>query len=257
MPSPFPGMNPYLEQEDAWHDFHEKMIPAISERLVPQVRPKYIVKIDERVYVHELTGEPPRYAGRPDVFVAESGGEVAMARSGVGLLAAPFEVQLPAMDLERLSFIEIRHRMSRQLITSIEILSPTNKQPGSGRDLYLAKRQYMQDSGVNPVEIDLVRAGKPMPMEPRRPCDYSVLVSRAEAWPRAGFWAIGLRDRLPIIPVPLRAPDGDAQLDIQDVLHHVCDASGYGDYIYEGTPDPPLSVEDQAWAESFVPQRRA
>jgi hypothetical protein len=257
MPSPFPGMNPYLEQDDAWHDFHEKIIPAISERLVPQVRPKYIVKIDEQVYVHDLAGESPRYLGRPDAFVAESGADLAMARSGVGLLAAPFEVQLPAIDLERMSYIEIRDRMSRQLVTAIEVLSPTNKHPGSGRDLYIAKRQYLQDSGVHVVEIDLIRAGKPMPMEPRRPCDYSVLVSRAEEWPRAGFWGIGLRERLPIIPVPLKSPDGDAQLDLQELLHDVYDASGYEDYIYGGTPDLPLAPDDQAWARSLVSQRRA
>ena len=226
MPSPFPGMNPYLEQEDAWHDFHEKLIPAISERLVPQVRPKYIVKVDENVYVHELPSEPPRFLGRPDVFVAESGAEAAIARSGVALLAAPFEVELPAIDLERLSYVEIRGRMSRQLVTVVEVLSPTNKLPGSGRDLYLAKRQCLQQSGVNLVEINLIRAGKPMPMEPRRVCDYSVLVSRADAWPRAGFWAIGLRERLPTIPVPLKAPDSAAQLDIQELLDHVYDVSG-------------------------------
>jgi len=257
MPSPFPGMNPYLEQDDAWHDFHEKIIPAISERLVPQVRSKYIVKIDENVYVHQLPPESPRYLGRPDVFVAESGAEVATARSGVALLAAPYEVELPAIDLEHLSFVEIRDRMNRQLVTAVEVLSPTNKQPGSGRDLYLAKRQYLQQSGVHLVEVDLIRAGRRMPMEPQRACDYSVLISRAEAWPRAGFWAIGLRERLPTIPVPLRSPDGDAQLDLQEILHHVYDVSGYEDFIYAGTPDPPLAPDDRAWAESLVPRRRA
>ncbi len=257
MPSPFPGMNPYLEQDDAWHDFHEKIIPAISERLVPQVRPKYIVKIDENVYVHELPPEPPRYLGRPDVFIAESGAEVATARSGVALLAAPYEVQLPAIDLEHLSFVEIRDRMSRQLVTALEVLSPTNKQPSSGRDQYLAKRQYLQQSGVHLVEIDLLRAGKRMPMEPQRTCDYSVLISRAEAWPHAGFWAIGLRERLPKIPVPLKSEDVDAQLDLQEVLDHVYDVSGYEDYIYAGSPYPPLAPDDRAWAESLVPRRRA
>jgi hypothetical protein len=96
-----------------------------------------------------------------------------------------------------------------------------------------------------------------MPREPGRPCDYSVLISRAEAWPRAGFWTIGLRERLPVIPVPLRSPDGDAELDLQEVLHRVYDASGYEDYIYGGKPDPPLTPDDQEWAESLVPRRGA
>jgi hypothetical protein len=82
-----------------------------------------------------------------------------------------------------------------------------------------------------------------------------VLVSRAERWPHAGFWAIGLRERLPVIPVPLKSPDDDAQLDLQEVLHHVYDASGYEDYIYSGAPDPPLLPDDQAWAESVISRR--
>ena len=72
MSSPFPGMNPYLEQDDAWHDFHEKIIPLIAERLVVQVRPEYIVKIDEHIYVHELPIEPRRLLGRSDVAVSRS-----------------------------------------------------------------------------------------------------------------------------------------------------------------------------------------
>ena len=54
MPSPFPGMNPYLEQEVIWHDFHERFLPAAATYLVPQVRPKYIVLIDENIYVHDI-----------------------------------------------------------------------------------------------------------------------------------------------------------------------------------------------------------
>ena len=90
MPSPFPGMNPFLEQDDAWHDFHEKIIPAIAERLVVQVRPAYIVKIDEHVYVHELPPEPRRYLGRGDLAVSRCAedrtgrGRKAGSRGGLG-----------------------------------------------------------------------------------------------------------------------------------------------------------------------------
>ena len=70
MPSPFPGMNPYLEQEDAWHDFHERFMPAAAEVLSAQVDPRYIVKIDEHVYVHEMAPDSRRFLGRADVTVA-------------------------------------------------------------------------------------------------------------------------------------------------------------------------------------------
>jgi hypothetical protein len=87
--------------------------------------------------------------------------------------------------------------------------------------------------------------------------DYSVLISRAEAWPRAGFWPIGLRERLPVIPVPLKYSDTDAQVDLQEVLHRVYDVSGYEDYIYGGKPDPPPAPDDQSWAERLLPRRRS
>ena len=167
MPSPFPGMNPFLEQDDAWHDFHEKIIPAIAERLVVQVRPAYIVKIDEHVYVHEL---PPSLG---DTWVEPMSPYLdprrirPEERRGGVLLDAPAEVRLPVRDVEELAFVEIRDRRSRELVTVVEVLSPSNKQPGSTRDQYLAKRQELLDSRANLVEIDLLRGGKPMPLDER------------------------------------------------------------------------------------------
>ena len=256
MPSPFPGMNPFLEQDDAWHDFHEKIIPAIAERLVVQVRPTYIVKIDEHVYVHELPPEPRRYLGRADVSVSRSAEDPTRRESRGVLLDAPTEVRLPVRDVEELAFVEIRDRRSRELVTVVEVLSPSNKQPGSSRDQYLAKRQELLDSRANLVEIDLLRGGKPMPLDERPDAvfAYSALVSRVDDRPKAGFWPIDLRDRLPIIPIPLRAPDADARLDLQEVLSHVYHASGYEDYIYSGSPDPDLEGADRAWAESLIPR---
>lgn len=219
MPFPFPGMNPYLEQDDAWHDFHEKFLPAFAERLVPQVRPHYIVKLDEHVYVHELPPEPRRL-------------------------------------IERVAFLEIRARRNRELVTVVELLSPANKRSGGDREQYLAKREALLGGRVHLVEIDLLRGGRLLPSEGRPECDYSVLVSRADARPAAGFWPIRLRERLPVIPVPLRSPGEEARIDLQEILDSVYDASGYEDYIYDGAPDPPLSAADAAWALSHVPRPR-
>lgn len=91
-----------------------------------------------------------------------------------------------------------------------------------------------------------------MPLRNRPTCDYGVLVSRAEQRPRAGFWPVLLRDRLLVIPVPLREPDPDAQLDLQEMLHRLYDAAGYEDYIYDGLPEPPLNPDDDAWARQLV-----
>ena len=71
MPSPFPGMNPWLEQEGLWLDFHTKFLTAINERLVGQVRPKYIVLIEQHIYVHEVTES--RLVGIADLSLRTAG----------------------------------------------------------------------------------------------------------------------------------------------------------------------------------------
>jgi hypothetical protein len=152
------------------------------------------------------------------------------------------------IDIETLSFLEIRDRESRELVTVLELLSPANKYAGPDREQYLAKARLLQRSLVNLVEIDLLRGGQRMPWLDMPPCDYCVVVSRVEQRPKAGFWPIRLRDRLPEIPVPLRPGDSDARLDLQEVLHRIYDAAGYEYHIYSGPPEPLLSGEDANWA---------
>jgi hypothetical protein len=250
-------MNPYLEQDDVWHDLHERFIPLAAELLAPQVRPAYIVKLDEHVYIHELSAEERRFLGRADVAVTQSGLSTGVQSQAV-VLEAPARGQiLPAVDVERHSFVEIRDRCSRQLITVIGLLSPANKKPGPDRGQYLSKRWQVLSSSTHLVEIDLLRGGPRLPIEGLRECDYYALVSRAEERPDVGLWPTRLRDRLPAIPVPLRAPDPDARLDLQEMLHRLYDTAGYEDYIYTGAPEPPLTPEDATWAQAFVPPRPA
>lgn len=253
MPSPFPGMNPYLEQEDAWHDFHESFMPRVRDVIIAQVDPRYIVKIDEHVFIHEFSAEERRFLGRADISVAAGDGRGSgQTQAAIAVLEAPAQGYLPAVDIERLAFLEIRDRRNRQLVTVIELLSPANKRPGGDRDQYLAKRQKVLASTAHLVEIDLLRGGRRPPLADLPPCDYCVMVSRCETRPRVGLWPLQLRDRLPVIPIPLRHPDPDAQLDIQAVLHDIYDRARYATYLYDGSPDPPLSPEDEAWASQVV-----
>lgn len=250
MPSPFPGMNPYLEQDDAWHDFHESFMPHVRDLISAQVDPRYIVKIDEHIFIHEFSAEQRRFLGRADISVGQSMSRADAGRqTGTAVLDAPAEGYVPAIDIERLSFVEIRDRRNRQLVTLIELLSPANKRPGGDRDQYLAKRQEILGSTAHLVEIDLLRGGQRPPLEDLPPCDYYVMVSRCEQRPRVGLWPLQLRDRLPRIPIPLREPDPDAQLDLQQVLHDIYDKAHYKTYVYDGSPDPPLAAEDEAWAQ--------
>src|SRR5438552_2182497 len=110
MPSPFPGMNPYLEQDDAWHDFHQRFAPLVAELVGAQIGPDYIVKVESHIYIHDLTEDED--------------------------------------DVERDSYVEIRDRRGRHLITVIELLSPSNKQPGADRDQYVAKRAQLFSSSA-------------------------------------------------------------------------------------------------------------
>ena len=251
MPSPFPGMNPYLEQETVWHDFHERFCPAAAEFLTAQIRPHFIAKIDEHVYIHELPEDLRRFIGRGDVAVARPRPHVETASAAT--LEAPTRVQLPAVDIERLSFLEIRDRQTWRIVTIIELLSPSNKQSGPDREQYVAKRCELLRSAVHFVELDLLRGGPRMPMEDLPECDYYALVGRIEERPGAGLWPFGLHDPLPVIPIPLVAPHPDARLDLKQVLDRVYDAAGYEDYIYDGEPRPPLDRKDANWAREWIP----
>ena len=250
MPSPFPGMNPYLEQADVWQDFHQSFIPLLRQLLAEQVRPKYLVKIAEQIFIHALPEDQRWLLGRDDMTVSRSGAD--SAGSAVVLLEAPAIGRVPlSVDVERHALLEIRDRGNRQLVTVLELLSLSNKRPGPDREQYLAKRQQLLASSVHLVELDLLRGGPRLPMEYLPPCDYCVMVSRYEDRPQVGLWPLGLRDKLPTIPIPLLAQER-AILDLQSALHQVYDAAGYQDYIYANAPTPPLQGADAAWAHRVI-----
>ena len=254
MPSPFPGMNPYLEQKDTWEDFHANFITRAQESLSGEVGPNYLVKIEVRLILHELSADERRFMGRADVGVTTPLSS-SPAGSAVAALEAPFHLQLPAVDVERHRSLEIRERRNRRVVTVIELLSPSNKKPGPDRDDYLAKRRQVLAGQTHLVEVDLRRGGTRPNMPELPACDYYALVCRYEHRPRVGFWPISLRDPLPILPIPLAAPDPDVRLDIRAVLDRAYDAADYGKYIYQEEPEPPLAPEDEAWARQFVPRQ--
>lgn len=252
MPSPFPGMNPYLEHEDVFHGFHQNLAVEIQRVLIPQIRPGYIADTDVNVYIHELSGDE-RLLGRPDVHVAASNS----ARGVAGMPTAtatvrPIASALPAVDVVEVPYVKIMDRQRRQVVTVIEVLDRKNKLDGGDRAAYMAKRKLLRRSEVHFVEIDLLRAGEPMPLTNQPDADYRVVLSRHERRPDVSLWPIRLKDRLPSIPIPLRAPDSDALLDLQEVLNRVYDLAGYADYLYTLAPQPPLHPEDARWAEQSI-----
>jgi Protein of unknown function (DUF4058) len=261
MPSPFPGMNPYLEQPDVWSTFHTRMLGELADRLSLQVRPDYLVHIESHLWIHELPEDgfgdelSRRLLGRADVFVSETDrpgqGESGRAVEIGSLLTAPARIALHHVDIERQRFLEIRDRRNRALIAIVALLSPANKKPGTDRDQYVAKRSEILAGPAHFVEIDLLRCGLPMPDDRRSASPYGVMVSRAEERPVAGFWPIGLRNQLPLIPVPLRAST-QATLNLQEILQHVYDNGTYAEEIYQQEPEPPLEPADREWATRLI-----
>ena len=140
---------------------------------------------------------------------------ISLRRLLVPQVAPTYFVQLDEhvpreQDLDGIPFLQIRDREQHELITFIELLSPSSKRPGPDREQYIGKRRESLRSAAHLVEIDFLRGWKPMPAEGRPECDYSIMVSQAEKRRAADFWPVRLRERLPIIPIPMRHPDGAA-----------------------------------------------
>ncbi len=253
MPSPFPGMNPWIEQDELWHDFHHRLVTAMSDAIAAQVAPRYFVALEEHIYIQEPPEAESRFLGRPDLSIVRTARPKFESAGGTAVLEAPVYTEIAEpMDVFTENYIEIRDTEHERLVTVLELLSPSNKYAGYDRDAYIAKRREYLMCDVNFIEIDLLRGGPRMPIAELPPCDYYVLVKRASERVRAGLWPVQLRDRLPEIPIPLRDPDPDARLELQVVLNTVYDRAAYRHRIYRGTPKPKLNAVDASWAEAVV-----
>jgi hypothetical protein len=261
MPSPFPGMNPYIEKPSVWQDFHARFIAAAAERIGTLVYPRYYVRIDEYVFIHEFSADERKPLGRPDLVFTDSGGTAGGGTPGGGAtaVAAPAEVGIPAtaVDVIRHRFLEIRDRDSTAVVTVVELLSPSNKASGQGREEYWNKvRRLVATTYTSLVELDLLRGGVRLPWDQLPACDYYALVSRPADRrrdpPKAAVWPVRLRDPLPPIPIPLAPGEPEVTLDLQAVIHHVYDTAGYRYSLYRTPPEPPLAPDDAAWAAQIL-----
>ena len=257
MPSPFPGMNPYLEQPAAWKDFHTRFIPLAASIISRQIRPRYFVKIEEHLYIHEPSAQERFALGRPELSVHTHAGTPSVLPSSGSLATAPGRVGLlTGVTEETVPYLEILDRDNREVVTVVELLSPANKDNGPNREQYLSKMTRLLASKTNVVEIDLLRGGPRMPWDRLPACDYYALVSRADARtahpPWADVWPVGIRQPLPDVPVPLRGGESEASLELQGLIHQIYDDADYGLYIYATPPEPRLRSDDAAWAAGIL-----
>jgi hypothetical protein len=242
-------MDPYLEHPVLWESVHKRLIIAMANYLQPQLDPRYVASIEERVFVEG----PQRRI--PDVWVTEkrNGGKMFSPKTK-GDTAVVLEVEEEEFHEPRIELLDLYDNM--RLVTAIEIVSPTNKKDGPGRDSYEAKRTEILERSCHFVEIDLLRRGRHVLSIPDwrvqelRPYDYLVCVSRHPWRNRFELYPRALRERLPRIRIPLVEPDPDVVLDIQATLEQIYSEGRYLWRVrYHEPCIPPLDPVDQQWAD--------
>ena len=206
---------------------------GIQALLSEQLRPKYFVRVDERIYISD--GSDPTLQ-LPDRF------------RGLDL-SGRIEVEIHEAFLK---LIDVR---DRDVVTVIEILSPATKLTDSpGGQSFEQKRREIMSCPSHWVEIDLLRGNRMVPVPQRvGPHEYLVHVSKADVRPRSFLYPIRLPQRLPVIPIPLKPADPGARLDLQAVLDSAYDRAGYDLGIdYRTEPKPPLDGELARWADQLL-----
>lgn len=256
MPSPFPGMDPYLEDRSLWSDIHSSLIAYIREALQPLIRPQYIARIGERIQLADVG-----HSYIPDVLLMRRLHEPAPTLTIAGALVADEPQMTRFFDETRHEpYIEIIYRDTGEVVTLIEVLSPANK-VGDGRDQYVQKQRELLDTSVNLVEIDLLGYGKETVLARKvlvtQPPDWRYLISLSRAKRQVlEFYAVPLRERLPRCRIPLRPPDPDAVLDLPTVFTRCYEVGGY-DLLIDYRQPPPVTLRDEelVWVEQLLQEK--
>ncbi|HLK59135.1 MAG TPA: DUF4058 family protein [Chthonomonadaceae bacterium] len=261
MPGPFPGMDPWLEDPVGWGDVHDGLIGRMRAALNAILPPEYVARGVERCYVVQperdivpdltIHRQPPRTTQKPG-----SGGIALASDPSLMISLAPLEM--------RETYIEILSiRDSHQIVTVMEVLSPSNKAPNSkGLRLYRKKQREVVAARKHLIEIDLLRAGEHVVMVPRETLlretrwDYLVCLYRAGQPQALQVWPTPLRERLPRIDIPLDVGVQDVVLDLQEAFDRNYEEGAYiRDIDYRREPIPPLGSEDAAWADALLRER--
>jgi len=250
-------MDPYLENPSTWPDLHSSLISYIREELQPQIRPKYIARIGERV---ELSNFRRGYI--PDVLLIRS----APSRYGEALADGPLVADEPTTiamleEERRVPFLEIIHHPSGEVVTLIEVLSPANK-TGEDRQKYLRKQDAIRNSRTNLVEIDLLGEGPSTTLarlgDISEPANWRYIVSvfRSQEREKVETYPIPLQSRLPRCRIPLRSEDKDVVLDLPAVFTRCYDVGGY-DLLIDYTQPPPVALHsaEMAWLNSLLREK--
>lgn len=265
MSGPFPGMDPYLEDSTHWTGVHDRLIYCLGAALNASLPEGYVAEIEERLIVSESTDiiipdlvtlrNPMHSNGRSQY----SGGTLLLEKEDMPKMLT----LLP--DEERESYLVIRPASGQgEVVTVIEILSPTNKMPGhAGRRSYFEKQEEVFRISIHLLEIDLLRKGVYTVAPPKTQIeaeygtwDYIISLNRAESRRNYELWLVSVRQRLPRIRVPLRNGESDILIDLQSILDRVYEEGPYRRRIdYSCPPAVPLAPPDDKWADSLLMEK--
>lgn len=264
MPSPFPGMDPYLEHSDFWAGFHQHLAIELVGQLNPNLGPKYYADINIRTVIEEINLATtqdmiPDAALLVHKLLLAPGAD--LARPASATLEAPIHRMLDVSQQSKLVAVLIRVTESDDLVTSIEILSPYNKRTAGGLEEYQQKRMRLLRSPVHLIELDLLRGGKRPGAELQHPpldTDYVLLVNRNRHTQirTSEIWPVAINEPLPILPVPLLAPDPDVTIDLRAAIDAIYERVRYGwriDY-QQPVPPPRLRPTMATWLKHQLPQ---
>jgi len=259
--SPFPGMDPYLESPRLWPDVHHGLISELQAVLNARLRPRYHVRVEERVYISD-EDDPARSVLFPDLRVGENvrQRDAPVASSDGATLTIAERVTVPDVldDEIHEARLEIVGAVEGNVKIVIEVVSPSNKIAGArGRESFQRKRREVFQSSANWLEIDLLRRDKRMFFRSVAiKSDYLVYASRADQRPNGKVRPIGIRQKLPVIVVPLRHEDEDYPLDLQPILDSVYERSAF-DMVVNYSEDPEISLDqaDAEWANMLLREK--
>jgi len=239
MGSPFPGVDPFIEGQGVWHDFHHVFISAWREVLMRKLPKNYIARVEEHVYLDRGGDEELAVQRVPDVSVEQRTGKGAAREASGPVTLEPKVVRHIIGDPIREGYIEVVRRGDNSLVAVLELLSHANK-TGAGRGEYLLKRDQVLRGPAHLVEVDLLLRGPRMPFRDALPDGhYFAMVSRADRRPDCDVYAWTVRDRLPAIPIPLEAPDPDVVIDLHDVYTTTFERGPYDELVRY---DKPLGI---------------
>ena len=247
MTYPFPGMNPWLESPALWHDVHQSLIIALRDDLAVRLRPRYFVAVETHTYVTL----PPELSTRiryPDLLILQRSQAKPVATATAATDYDPYlKVELPLDPLEE-GYLEVRLVTTGEVVTVIELLSHANKQGGRSREDYIQKRESLLGAYVHFVELDLLRAGAPMPHAEVDGSGYRLFIRRRDEPREARLYPFGVRQRIPVFPLPLLPDDAEPPVNINALLAGLFERAGYELVLdYTRPPEPPLSPEDAEW----------